>query len=65
MFEFIIAVKMINLANVTSKLVDNEFRLLKQIPATAKATIRSKYPDLSIDLKKLYSLLFLCVQSSH
>ena len=57
-FELIIAGKVIDLANVTSKLVFNEFRSLKQPPATAKATILNKYPDLATDWKKLYSLAF-------
>ena len=50
-FELIIAGKMIDLVYVTSKLVYSEF-------ATAKAKILSQYPDLFIDLKKLYSLAF-------
>ena len=49
---------MIDLANVTSKLVYNEFGSLKQTPATAKANILNKCPDLLIDWKKLYSLPF-------
>ena len=57
-FELIIAGKVIDLANVTSKLVCNEFRSLKQPPTTAKATILNKYPDLATDWKKLYSLAF-------
>ena len=57
-FELIITGKMSDLANVTSKLVYNEFRSLKQTPATAKAKILSNYPDLTIDWKKLYSLAF-------
>jgi len=57
-FELIIAGKRINLANVTSKLVYNKFCSLKQTPATAKAKILCKYPDLTIDWKKLYSLVF-------
>ena len=57
-FELIIAGKVIDLANVTSKLVYNEFRSLKQTPATAKAKILNKYPDLATDWKKLYSLAF-------
>ena len=55
-FELIIAGKVIDLANVS--LIYNEFRLLKQTPATAKAKILNKYPDLAIDWKKLYSLAF-------
>ena len=55
-FELIIAGKTMDLANVTSKLVYNEFRSLKQTPDTAKAKILSKYNDLTIDWKKLYSL---------
>ena len=38
-FELIIAGKVIDLANVSSMLVYNEFRSLKQTPATAKAKI--------------------------
>ena len=58
-FELIIAGKVIDLANVSSKLVYNEFRSLKQSPATAaKAKILNKYPDLAVDWKKLYSLAF-------
>ena len=34
------------------------FACLKQTPATAKAKILNKYPDLAIDWKKLYSLAF-------
>jgi len=48
-FELIIAGKTIDLANVTSKLVYNEFRSVNQTSATAKAKILSKYPDLTID----------------
>ena len=51
-----IAGKTIDLANITSKLVYREFRSFKQTSATAKAKIWSKYPDLSIDWKRLYSL---------
>ena len=54
----IIAGKVIYLASASSKLIYNEFRSLKQIPATAKAKILNKYPDLAIDWKKLYSLAF-------
>ena len=57
-FELIIAGKVIDLASASSKLIYNEFRSLKQTPATAKAKILSKYPDLAIDWKKLYSLAF-------
>ena len=59
-FELIIPDKVIDLANVTSRWVYNEFGLLKQTPATAKAKILNKYPDLAIaiDWKKLYSLAF-------
>ena len=57
-FELIIASKVIDLANVSSKLVYNEFRSSKQTPATAKAKILNKYPDFAIDLKKLHSLAF-------
>ena len=55
-FELIIAGKVIDLASASSKLIYNEFRSLKQIPATAKGKILNKYPDLAIDWKKLYSL---------
>ena len=59
-FELIISGKVIDLANVTSKWVYNEFRSLKQTPATTKAKILNKYPDLpiAIDWKKLYFLAF-------
>ena len=57
-FELKIAGKVIDLSNVTLKLVYNEFRSLKQTPATAKAKIMNKYPYLAIDWKKLYSLAF-------
>lgn len=56
--ELIILGKVIDLANVPSKLIHNEFRSLKQTPATAKAKILNKYSDLAIDWKKLYSLAF-------
>ena len=46
--------KTIDLANITSKLVYREFRSFKQ----TSAKILSKYPDLSIDWKRLYSLAF-------
>lgn len=49
-FELITAGKAIDVANVTTKLVYKEFhRTLKQTPATPKAKILSKYPDLIID----------------
>ena len=57
-FELIIAGKVIDLAKVTSKLVYNAFRSLKQTPVTAKTKILKIYPDLTIDWKKLYSLAF-------
>ena len=57
-FELIIAGKVIDLANVSSKLVFNEFHSLKQTPATVKAKILKKCPDLAIDWKKLYSVVF-------
>ena len=50
--------KVIDLASASSKLIHNEFRSLKQTPATAKAKILNKHPDLAIDWKKLYSLAF-------
>ena len=43
-FALIIAGKVIDLANVTLKLVYNEFCSLKQTPATAKAKILNKIP---------------------
>ena len=43
---------------ITSKLVYREFRSVKQTTATAKTKILSRYPDLSIDWKRLYSLTF-------
>ena len=57
-FDLIIAGKVIDLASHSSKLIYNEFRLLKQTPSTAKAKILNKHPDLAIDWKKLYSLAF-------
>ena len=57
-FGLTIAGKVIDLAEVTSKLVYNAFCSLKQTPATAKAKILKTYPDLAIDWKKLYSLAF-------
>ena len=57
-FVLKIAGKTIDLANITSKLVYREFCSFKQTSATAKAKILSKYPDLSIDWKRLYSLAF-------
>ena len=57
-FVLTIAGKTIDLANVTSKLVYREFRSVKQTTATAKAKILSKYPDLSIDWERVYSLAF-------
>ena len=39
-------------------MVYREFRSLKQTSATAKAKILSKYPDVSIDWERLYSLAF-------
>ena len=53
-----IAGKVIDLASASSKLIYNEFHSLKQTPATAKAKILNKHPDLAIDWKKLYSLAF-------
>ena len=53
-----IAGKTIDLANITSKLIYKEFRSVKQTAATAKAKILSKYLDLSIGWKRLYSLAF-------
>ena len=57
-FVLTIAGKTIDLADITSKLVYREFPSFKQTSATAKAKILSKYPDLSIDWKRLYSLAF-------
>ena len=57
-FELIIAGKAIDLASASLKLIYNEFRSLKQTPATAKAKILNKHPDFAIDWKKLYSLAF-------
>ena len=48
-FELTIAGKVIDLASASSKLIYNDFRSLKQTPATAKAKILNKYPDLAID----------------
>ena len=39
-------------------MVYNEFRSHKQTPPTAKAKLLSRYPDLSIEWKRLYSLAF-------
>jgi len=58
LFQITIVGKLVDLLDVTSKMVYNEFRSHKQTPPTAKAKLMSRYPDLSIEWKRLYSLAF-------
>ena len=58
LFQITIAGKLVDLLDVTSKMVYNEFRSHKQTPPTAKAKLMSRYPNLSIEWKRLYSLAF-------
>ena len=58
LFQITVAGKLVDLLDVTSKKVYNELRSHKQTPPTAKAKLMSRYPDLSIEWKRLYSLAF-------
>ena len=46
--------KSIDLTCATSKLLYKEIRSEKQTPPTAKAKISSRYPDISVDWKRLF-----------
>ena len=50
--------KMFDLSSVSSKILFREFRSRKEIPPTAQAKFKEKYPSLSIDWKEIYSLGF-------
>ena len=58
LFQITVAGKLVDLLDVTSKMVHNEFRSHNQTPPTAKAKLMSRYPNLSIEWKRLYSLAF-------
>ena len=57
-FQVPIGGQMIDLASISSKMVYKEFRSLKEILPTAQAKFKDKYPELSIDWKKIYPLAF-------
>ena len=47
-----------DLLKVTSKLLYKEFKSKKQTPPTAKKKMNDKYPELTVDWGKIYSLSF-------
>ena len=48
----------IDLSKVTSKLLYNKFKTKKQTPPPPQKKMKSKYPQLAVDWKKIYSLPF-------
>ena len=48
----------INLLKVNSKMIYNEFKRKKQTVPSAQIKLDNKYPELSVEWKKIYSLPF-------
>ena len=49
--------KMFDLSSI-SKILYKEFRSQKEIPSTAQAKLKDEYPNLSVDWKETYLLVF-------
>ena len=48
----------INIDGVKSKMIYNEFKRKKQTTSSAQIKLNLKYPELSVEWKKIYSLPF-------
>ena len=48
----------VDLLKVTSKMIYNEFKRKKQTTPSAQINLNQKYPELSVEWKKIYSLPF-------
>ena len=48
----------VDVLEVTSKMLYNEFKCKKQTVPTAQIKLKQKYPDLSLEWKRIYSLPF-------
>ena len=48
----------VDLLKVTSKMIYNEFKRKKQTTPSAQIKLYQKYPELSVEWKKIYSLPF-------
>ncbi|KAL9988158.1 hypothetical protein ACROYT_G002566 [Oculina patagonica] len=57
-FEVPIKGEMLDISNIPSKIVYEEFLSRKVIPPTAQKKFKNDYPNLSVDWKKIYSLAF-------
>ena len=62
--ELIIDSSNLNLLKVTSKMIYKRFKIKKQTPPSAQEKLISKYPELSTDWKKIYSLAFNVAQDT-
>ena len=50
--------EMVDLLSTSSKMIYNEFKSHKTSPPTAQVRVKNKYPSLTFDWKKSYSLAF-------
>ena len=57
-YQILIANKTVNLSDTKSRVLYKQFRSQKQTSPTAQAKLKNRYPDLSVDWKKKYSLAF-------
>ena len=57
-FQVPIRGKMVDLSSISPKTLYRVFRSRKEIPPTAQAKLKDKYPNLSTDWKEIYSLAF-------
>ena len=49
---------MFDLSSISSKMLYREFCSRKEIPSTAQAKLKDEYPNLSVDWKETYLLVF-------
>ena len=50
--------EMVDLLSTSSKIICSEFKSHKASPPTAQVRVKNKYPSLTFDWKKIYSLAF-------
>ena len=50
--------EMVDLLSTSSKMIYNEFKSHKASPPTAQVRVKNKYPSLTFDWQKSYSLAF-------
>ena len=49
---------MFDLSSISSKMLYREFCSRKEIPSTAQAKLKDEYPNLPVDWKETYLLVF-------